>query len=763
MHNLSFYGLVVCTTTMKNAQKEEIRKLVNFMGGSYTDTLLTTTTHLVTDQVRSCKYEEAAKSKIQIMHPDWITKLWASSQTKQTKGFPKSAADAQFDVYKLPIFFNLSVSTSGMKEGDRNIIQAHVEANGGKFSPAFGKSIDILVIQPEDANKEKISLALRNNKAIVSQQWILDSLEKGYSLNFDKYKVNLCRSSTPVKDTTMTAARFNPDSSQMSAISAITGTTSQIDNTLDATVNQSVAATMLKSPKAEPAYRKVMAMLTLRAAKKSPNIFDGLTFYLEGFAKQDLAPLAKILGTCGATTSADINDSVTHVLLGDEKAFKGFESNNVDPVVLKLEWLHECLEKRKVVDGAGFEIKTKRATAEPPSPASLKAIKSLSSTFKKPLARKLRLTSEDAHTDPEEEMAIVGKYLEAPAPRDQDGKIFNGKTFHVHAFSAEEKVEVTETCRLHGATLVDEGYRRQVDYIITPAEILEDFKPPVKFRNVVSMLWLDDCCTEGKCLDVGYYHKPLIQLPRDQQPLKKENIVVSAYRGNEKKFIKQLITNLGGEFQDRLIRAENPILICPIAKGEKFGRVLMWKTSALNVQWLVECYKFCQRLDETDYLIGNAVPSKRNIRGRCSIVPSSQEFTFEEETREKDLDEVEPTLDTAELNFDSPDMPAGTLLARMIAELPTPCRVVTRSVLMEMKARNVVPQLVDSPDVDSKLKLPDCVKTPEPIWALRPNASPESHAFHKRKLEGLDFNYEPRRNDKRMRMMPTVRFFKILH
>lgn len=738
---------------MKTEQKEEIHKLVNFMGGVYTANLTETTTHLVTDQVRSCKYEEAAKSHVLIMHPDWITKLWGCSQKK---GFSTSAADAQFDVYKLPIFFNLNVSTSGMKAGDRNIIKAHIEANGGKFSSSFGKSVDILIIEQEDANRDKVKLATRINKAILSQQWILDSLEAGYSLNLEEYKVKLCRSSTPVTDTATSAARFNPDISQMSTISAIRGS-SHLDNTMEQTANQTLLSSTLTSPKAEPSYRKFMAMLSLRVAKKSPNMFNGLTFYLQGFAKQELVQLAKILGTCGAATSADINDRVTHILLGDENTFKGFESNEFDPFVLKLEWLHESLEKRNLADEAGFKVETKRATAEPPSPGSLKAIKSLSSTFKKPLpARKLDLPSKDTHIDHEEEMAIVGKYLAAPV-LNQDEKIFFGKTFHVHEFSDEEKIEVTQTCSLHGATLVDERYKREVDYILTPAEILSDFKPPVKFRNVVSMLWLDDCCTEEKCLDVDYFHKPMIRVPREAQPLKHEVFVVSAYRGNEKKFIKQLITNLGGEFQDRLARAENPILICPIGEGEKFKRVLMWNLVALNVEWLVECYKFRTRLDETDYLVGAAVPSKRNIKGRCSFVPSSQEFTYEEETRENGFDEVEQTMDGSPLHFDSPDTPTGTNLSRMISQLPTPCRALTRSVLMEMKAKNVARHVLDSPDMSCKMKLPDCVKTPAPTWALRQNASPESHYFHKRKLEGLDFNYEHRQNEKRIRLMSTVR------
>jgi hypothetical protein len=116
----------------------------------------------------------------------------------------------------------------------------------------------------------------------------------------------------------------------------------------------------------------------------------------------------------------------------------------------------------------------------------------------------------------------------------------------------------------------------------------------------------------------------------------------------------------------------------------------------------------------------------------------------------------------------TPVTPMSALnISNLVAEFPTPQRQITKAALLENQAKNVVSPrqkrlqaLLDTPvsraqkfveSVSSPLpELPDCMK-PTPIdYGLVPNSTPTAQWFHKRKLDGLDQNYEPRQAHKRL-------------
>lgn len=799
IYNLTFKGLVVCTSAMTVKQKQDIKQLVNFMGGHYSDKLKEDVTHLVTENVRSVKYEEAAKNNIKIMHPDWVTRAWSLSQKIEFTG---NALDTQFDTYRLPIFFNLCFATSGLKIGDRNNIKALVEGlfcyisvhtflknsflgHGGKFNLAFKTAeVDILILEPTFIGNEKHKAAVKYKKTVLSQEWVIDSVKEEFALSFEPYMQKLCKASTPEKDTTITSTRFNPDNTDLSEISVLASSALTLDET---------RLTPNPPQQTEPAYENILKKITLNAAKKAGNIFDGFSFYISGFAGDELNLLVKVLCACGAMKLDDINENITHVLLKEnrEDLFNSFATCDSNPSFLKLDWLLACLEQKLALDEADYQVArlTKPQVAvEPPSPASKRAMKSMSSsTFKKPAIPKCGLKdNKENHKD--DEMEIISQYLEAPVPTpflvspmtpfDDESQFFKGKTIFLQ-LDPIEKEKMTSECEKFGAVTVDENYKKEVDFLVTGSGILANFKPHVKgFHNLVTTFWLEECFETATCADVKYHHKPLIRLEEVERPLRNEGIVVSNYKGRERLFISHLVSNLGGNFNEILKRSDNSIIICPRAEGQKYLSALKWNLAVLQVEWLLECYRCRYRVDETEFLIGKAVPSSRNMRGRCSVVPSSQEYPTNDELHRAqslpikiDNQQVDPTIlgdkdDTLETpvhhqwrsdaHLDSPGTPDPEHnISRAIADFPTPHRQIAKAALLEFKNQNKesprtrrLKALIDSPGVDVLApsspmpQLPECMreKIPE-CFGIRPHSSPAALEFHKRKLEGLDSNY----------------------
>lgn len=74
---------------------------------------------------------------------------------------------------------------------------------------------------------------------------------------------------------------------------------------------------------------------------------------------------------------------------------------------------------------------------------------------------------------------------------------------------------------------------------------------------------------------VEYYHRP-ITVKEDCRPLQGLTIVFSTYTTPERDFLAYLAEALGSEVNDRYMRNQNPILVCPTAEGKKYLGAIKW-------------------------------------------------------------------------------------------------------------------------------------------------------------------------------------------
>ncbi|XP_058825988.1 DNA topoisomerase 2-binding protein 1 [Topomyia yanbarensis] len=718
-------SLVVCMSGLKPDEKSRLSQLVFQMGGYYWDVLNSSCTHLVASTVKSIKYEKAAEIKIKIMHPDWVTDVWDQSQRLMIK-----ATDPVFAKHALPVFYSLTITSTGLTTQKRNQIKQLIEENGGKYIGAFKSELtDILILERDCVGSAKFQGAVRCKKECLTPAWIVDSVEKGYALPVSRYEVRSIKSSTPTKDDPglLSSRDFNPDCTQLSMISH--------QNSRNMTINESVMSMAslahVASKPSRPSsttttsgegqnqkYRDVLDKINLQHAKKAGPFLDGCNIYLSGFTGDEKEKLNKILNSGGAIRYDEISEHVSHVIVGDQVAadFKEIREQRIDPHVLTLDWLLRSLELKapapedeKYIFRPNLKDAVVGQVPEPPSPASKKNLETMNSTFKRPDAPpKFRL--DEQKPEPSRvsrvEDDVLQQYMQkntsvqlpavepkktpnaavAPPTGDSESQSSDldsqysefmcGKTLFVYGFSEEDAMQIVSDCENCGGTIVDETYTDVADYIVLPTNSIGEIDFTVKGKETVNCIWLETTIQDGICHPMEYYFEPIFYGEHDPKPLEGEVLVISTYSGAERNYLIALGGILGANVEDRLVRKSSPIVVCKEPAGAKYEAAIKWDLAVLSAEWLRECLKHKRRVNEQPYLVGKSICSPKNITevpevsGRLSDLPTFSKNACLPTTSTDDVDIDSVFLPPAPAAAESSAKIASTVQQRKSTELP---------------------------------------------------------------------------------------------
>lgn len=210
-------GIVVSISGPTGEQRDEIKMLIGYMGGVCYDELNSACTHLVASNVTSEKYEIACTRKLKIMHFGWVYDVWAAGCERNC-----NADDEEFDKNRLPIFYPLCITSTGLTAKAREQVKNLINANGGTYEGAFSSErTQILILEGASRNSPKFLTAVKYKKECLTPQWVFDSVEQGYALGFESYRVlSSIRVSTPTKEFMQASSNeFNLNSTQLSDIS----------------------------------------------------------------------------------------------------------------------------------------------------------------------------------------------------------------------------------------------------------------------------------------------------------------------------------------------------------------------------------------------------------------------------------------------------------------------------------------------------------------------------------------------------------------
>ncbi|KAH8411408.1 hypothetical protein KR215_004127, partial [Drosophila sulfurigaster] len=703
IYSTAMRDLQISASGVSTREKDELKKLIHWMGGHYFQNFGRNITHLISNTIKSNKYEHATLNGVAVMHVDWVQRVWERHI---------SAQDPQFEKYRLPTFFGANITCSGLEASRKEAVMRLVNENGGNYHRAFrSQQVDIVITEQSKTDSEKYKAALRFKKDILLPEWIFESAARGYALPTKQYEVRPRKQmSTPTKqrsgEVNQTSDQL-PDLSCISFMSNAAGRRMCSDNT---TLNEtqtsnsggsgvlgvaseaggagSAAKQLLKQATSQHAqqvnYQQTLAEICPRQAKKAGSFLDGCCVYLSGFRTAEREKLHRVLNTGGATRYDDPHEGLTHIIVAqlDMTAYRQWQADGLLAAcqVVQLEWLRESIRLARIASEVPHRVALPDAAGVEPtiaSPGSKRTLRSMNHSFKQPatmapIKKKLfELPAEEA--EPELEPSLLTQYAadqepamplpaacstqlnntvtpaapSAPAPAappavavalpdlsastlsiDFDKLDYlQGATVYVHptSFSSELYDQMVSECQAAQGCLVSASYTDPVDFAIVSFEQLLDVSTlPVRWRHLVTELYLESCMKQNKLLQpLEYYHQPVPQQAK-ANTLAGMTIVVSIYAGLERDFINALAELQGGSLNKAFVKKERPLLVCSSAEGSKYEGALKWGYPVVTAQWLLHCAQRGEKLPFAGYLVGTSAaefPASPRLRESNKQLP----------------------------------------------------------------------------------------------------------------------------------------------
>ncbi|XP_077996567.1 DNA topoisomerase 2-binding protein 1-A-like [Glandiceps talaboti] len=681
VYNISMRGLVISCTSLAKSQRSEIRRLVQYMGGSVMGDFTENVTHLVAGEVGSKKYHVAVSLGKPVMLPEWVTHCWDRSKTK----YQLHATDDEFNDFCCPIFKGCVICVSGLDSEKRTDVSVLANKNGGKYSGELRQN-ECTHLVVDNPHGQKYEFAMKWKLHCVTSKWFYDSLEKGACLDESLYKVV-----RQVKGQGTSSEFVRPTStpkkkSRQRAFSSI-GDVSNIS--MASTINDTVMSVDLQLPPPE-------------------NLFlDGCKIFMCGFNVAELERLQRMINIGGGSRFNHYGDSVTHVVMGikDVEIIKKIEGSESRPYVVTAQWLVESYTGGEKLDEKLFEYMNTNSVDDVDvrneSIVKLKSKQSNNSVRDKKTA-KVKPVSHDNNDGDDDDITLMEQYLPqnttagnttteqnassvakqqddadetsdqvamevedadvtmdhaekrdggdddnddvAMVPGDENMKdeeeggedegdmlegnidgIFSLRTFVVVGFEEEQRESAEEMITMKGGKIKTSTSRTPADIAIVP---LISCCKDLPAKHVVNNCWLQMCYEHDAFLPVDNNELFLpFDLAEDCQPLKDCVISISQYVGVERDCIQHLAECLGAIVQDYFVRKKkddvtpNTHLILQEPMGHKYLAAVKWKLPAVDKRWLLECVRRGEKVAEDEYIIGEA---RGNVSKNTSINKSQR-------------------------------------------------------------------------------------------------------------------------------------------
>ncbi|ALC49297.1 mus101 [Drosophila busckii] len=419
VYSTAMSGLQISASGINSQEKDELKKLINWMGGHYFQNFGRNVTHLISNTIKSNKYEHATLNGVPVMHVDWVHRVWDCSRADAST----CAADKQFDKYRLPTFFNANITCSGLECERKDAIMRLVNENGGIYHRAFrSQLVDIVITEQSKTDTEKYKAALRFKKDILLPEWIFDSQERGYALPTKQYLVRPRKQvSTPTKPQHRDENQTLADTTQLTDISRISFISAGRRMGSDlSTVNETLSSNsgggggqLIKqaTSQASQLYQQTLAEICPRRAKQAGAFLDGCCIYLSGFRAAERAKLNQVLNTGGAIRFDEPREGLTHIIVGQLAAeeYNQWQCEGLlgSVQLVRLDWLLECLNAGRIVSELPHRWSMPHAAGAAPdaaSPASKRTLRSMNHSFKQPLAPRKQLFQQQ---QPEEQCTLA--------------------------------------------------------------------------------------------------------------------------------------------------------------------------------------------------------------------------------------------------------------------------------------------------------------------------------------------------------------------
>lgn len=349
IYNNAFGDFIVCASNVSSAEKKEFAGLVRKMNGQFIKDLTEDTTQLITNTTKTLKYDAAVVQKIAIYHVDWIKRVYRET-SKEENWFLKANSE-KFHSFILPPLFDLKISTTDIPLEEKNKIREDVEDHGGKFEDAFTSKCDVLIVGKRNTQNLKFQSAQEAKIPCLEINWIYDSINAKYALSYKDYFIKPKRQKPKLDDSqSQTESEFDGSETFIQENSEMMSET--IHSTVTSEMINEVEKEIIKTPLNISDLLK--STLSDENIRKAGAIFDGLNIHIYDFSFNDFKKLKKRLTACGAWCT-DLDENVSHVICCSvdennlKELIKKIQDNNWHSIVVKFEWIIDCIKERKLI------------------------------------------------------------------------------------------------------------------------------------------------------------------------------------------------------------------------------------------------------------------------------------------------------------------------------------------------------------------------------------------------------------------------------
>ena len=313
--NMALRRCRVTSTSFSEEQTSLIRERVSLMGGEYTEHLLANTTHLISEEVHSKKYDIAVKNDINVVLCSWLDEAWVFSSSNPNFVAGNSRYTKK---HECPVFLKCNVVVSGFTLKERDEIVKLLNSNRANYTKNIVMDGDSqtthLVTIPAVSNTLKI--ALERHILVVTKDWVTDCVKHACRLPEENYSIE----SKQKKIVTVARHKRNTISD------LITEKLNELDYEVDS----------------------------------CEEFLGGCNIYLCGFTDSQTNRIKKFLNLCKATRLSKLNANVTHVVMGCPTDKQSHEVANFRPApsfVLKYDWLIESWKQQSPLPESDFTLK----------------------------------------------------------------------------------------------------------------------------------------------------------------------------------------------------------------------------------------------------------------------------------------------------------------------------------------------------------------------------------------------------------------------
>lgn len=161
----------------------QLASIAKEMGAVERPDLTSEVTHLFVGSTNSAKYQFVARERndVVVLRPEWIEALrepWIQGIDFDIQALEKE--------YKIPTFFNLTICITGFADmALRTKMNDSAVENGAEFRKDLTKSVTHLIART--AEGEKYKFATQWGIKVVSEKWFHDCIERGMTLDEEKY------------------------------------------------------------------------------------------------------------------------------------------------------------------------------------------------------------------------------------------------------------------------------------------------------------------------------------------------------------------------------------------------------------------------------------------------------------------------------------------------------------------------------------------------------------------------------------------------